>query len=122
MFIWITNGKVLVTSPSEIVRDDCIIVERDDFTDDEKTLIRNGAEISDEWVVVSTETIVNKIATDKEKAKVLEVASLYEQVNLTAWVLDIVVDTISSDYPDILTNEWVITSKTKLEEIKTLIS
>ena len=122
MYIWMKDWKVLVTSVNEIDRDDLTIVERDEFSDYEKSLLYNWALADDEWNLLVTDKITAKIKAKQDKEDVLAIASLDEQINLTAWVLDVVVDTIAGDYPSILTNEWVIASKAKLAEIKEIIS
>ncbi len=59
----------------------------------------------------------------KEKAEQIgQIASISDQLNLTAWTLDIVVDLLAETNPEILEHPWIIESKNKLNEIKNILN
>jgi len=71
----------------------------------------------DKWKVKSIEDI--KL---EKKEAIEKIASISDQLNLTAWTLDIIVDILAVDNPEILQNPWIQQSKVKLNEIKNILN
>ena len=122
MYIGIDKWVVVVTSEEPFLRDDCTLVEREQYSDYEKLLLHNWALSDEKWNLITTDEIEAIIKSKKDKIDILEIASISDQLNLTAWVLDIVVDYVAISNPEILKHEWIINSKAKLEKIKTILN
>ena len=55
-------------------------------------------------------------------SEIAKIASITDQINLTAWTLDIIVDLLAVNNPELLTNPWIIKSKEALNWIKTILN
>ena len=78
-------------------------------------------EMQNVWNIMEQEKAVELEKLEKKEA-IEKIASISEQLNLTAWTLDIVVDLLSVNNPEILQNPWIIESKQKLNQIKNILN
>lgn len=76
-----------------------------------------------EWYTFTEKEL---IASDEmkveQKEAILKIASLSDQLNLTAGTLDLVVDLLAVTNPELLEHPWIIESKSKLNKIKTILN
>ena len=79
------------------------------------------AELETAWIEVEKEQ--NLALLKQEKATAInKIASLSDQLNLTAWITDMLVDLEIKRNPAFANEPWVIESKAKLNEIKSILN
>ena len=78
-------------------------------TDIDLALVKKQAELELEAIKKEKANQINKIAT------------ITDQLNLTAWTLDIIVDLLAINNPELLNNPWIIKSKQALNWIKEIL-
>lgn len=101
------------------------------ITDEEKALINNWATFTyNNWIVIWDKTIAEEALVNSkteeikagQKEAINKIASLSDQLNLTAGTLHIIVDLLAMQNPELLVNPWIIESKRKLNEIKNILN
>ncbi len=65
---------------------------------------------------------INIELKQEKKEAIAKIATITDQLNLTAGTLDLVVDLLAQTNPNLLENPWIIESKEKLHWIKDILN
>lgn len=114
-FLWYSSSEVIIGWIKWI---------KLDLNSNDLIKIENWCLYKDGIILETEEYIKYKTEKSKEQKKeeIEKIASISDQLNLTAGTLDIIVDLLAKDNPELLQHPWIIESKNKLNSIKEILN
>lgn len=109
----------------ELVKENNEVITEYTISDEDRIKLGKWCILNSDMTITETEQYIKNIEFEtklQKKEAIEKIASLSDQLNLTAWTLDIVVDLLAVNNPELLEHPWIIASKTKLNEIKTILN